>query len=345
MQSHPVTIVIPTHFRHALLAVALEQYAESGLPVLVVDSTDVPLDPAILNGQVDYRHLPGLGFLDKLHLAVHAVRTPCLVMRADNRFLDPEAVLACADFLEAHPDHASAQGLWVTATELPHRLALEPKYHLGQGLAASTGQERLREMFDPYVPSFYAVQRTQNWRDALDLAQSGLTNLNALELFVAMHAAICGRHARLPLLYAVGLDARRVSGKSAAYEDFSLVASLPRYAGEFARFLAGLAKTLAARDGLPLARAEASVRETVALHLSLAAASPGPRPLWRKAPKYLRRAAEAVVPGLAHRRLGREARAEDAVLAQFLSEAGPDAPARLERLLKLCRSATPREAA
>ncbi len=290
--SDNVTIVIPTHFRHAYLARVLEQYAKSGIPVLVADSTDIPFEDASKYQNVTYYHWPEKNFIDKLHAAIQAVNTPYVVMRADNRHTVPEAITQCANFLADNPDYSICHGAYVAVERFGTTLSARPNYHEDEhcGLTGETPTARIMEVWDRYIPAFYAVSHTESWKRVLDIAVGGITNNNALEVLQSLLTAADGKSKRLPVFYGAIQIAKRVSGENAVYDGFNIVATNERYFAEYAYFIKKVTARLTELEHIDQEEAKKRVENSIANFLKKCCSHHPRRTFIQKLPKYLKRA-------------------------------------------------------
>lgn len=287
-----ITYLIPTHERHGYLRRALAYYGGVDADILVADSSAKVLEGAQdLPARVHYRHFPGQGYMQKLSQVARLVDTPFVVLCADDDFTIARAVAACQQFLEANPDYASAQGDYLNAQVEPAGIHVRPAYPQAPGVRVEAEQpsERLLEISSPYVPVYYAVHRTQSLRDYARLAE-GLENYNLLEMLFGVVAAVHGKHKRLPLLYGVREVVPSVAAKDPRRRHgLDKVSTLPEYAQEYGRFVAGAGELLAQAQGLGREAAEQAVRDAVALFASRYCGQGRRRSFWRKLPKYMRR--------------------------------------------------------
>ena len=288
-----VTIIIPTHFRHAYLARVLEQYAKSGIPVLVADSTDIPFEDAARYQNVTYYHCPEENFIDKLHAAIQTVKTTYVVMRADNRHAVPEAIAQCADFLADNPEYSICHGAYVAVERFGNTLSARPNYHEDdhKGLAGETPTARITEVWDKYIPAFYAVSHTESWKRVLDIAVGGITNSNALEVLQSLLTAAEGKSKRLPVFYGAIQIAKRVSGKNVVYDGFEIVATNERYTAEYAYFIKAVTARLTELEPINQEEAKKRVENSVDHFLKKCCTHHPRRTFIQKLPKYLKRAA------------------------------------------------------
>lgn len=288
--SADTTIFIPTHCRPGYLRRALAYYAGAGAEIVVADSSPqaFPQPPA----GVRYLHFPGLDYMSKLSRALEHIRTPYVVFCADDDFTVPRAIRACRDFLEANPGHVTAQGDYYAAEPQAGQVHMRRIYAQADQVRvdADSPEERLLQINDPYIPTFYAVQRVQVLRDYVAVAGDGLSNYNMLELCSAMVGAIHGKHGQLPLFYGVReavpshapKDPRRRHG-------VEVVSRQPEYAAEFALFVERTAGLLRREHGLDPDRAQAAVRASVEAFVVRYCVHTPRRGFLRKLPKYVRR--------------------------------------------------------
>lgn len=283
-----LTLVIPTHYRHHYLTRVLSYYKGSGLIPLVIDSTNVPYPDLARFPDVDYRHCPDVPFLRKISQPVLDISTPYTVFCADDSFVLPRAMAACVEFLEARPEYAATHGRQISVTRMGPELVYAPCYTQDARLRIDSDDpaERLKQLFRPYAPTFYAVHRTASHRDFIGTAADRAINDVMLELVSAMVGAVHGKHAVLPLLYHVTeivpsiLDdkKRRLPGADA-------ICRLPEHRAAYEEFLSAMSGFYARCTGSGEAAARRAILESVAAYLALGGLSPR-RPFHKKLPRY-----------------------------------------------------------
>ncbi len=264
-----VTMLVPTRNRQGYLRNILETYKDSGLNLVVADTSPAPFPGVERYENVYYQHFTECRFIDKLRFLAGAATTEYIVMRAENRHIRVEAVVRCLEYLLAHPDCTLAHGAHVWVRQKRGQIEAWPCYEADglAGLMQERAEDRLLAAFDPFVSLYYAVERRQNLLDVLDHAQ-GIENLNAFEVLLTAIKAINGKCARVPVLFcAIQERQSALKGARHLYDGFDTVASAPEYAGQFALVVAGVAGHLAARAGLPPPQAESFARESLARFL------------------------------------------------------------------------------
>ena len=298
-----VTIVIPTHQRPKYLARVLSYYAQTDFPVLVADSSPEACAGARSlagPGNVDYHHMPGVAFLEKVRSIMPLVATPCMAFCADDDFTVPRAAKACAEFLAANPDYASCQGHYVMALPTAAGVELTAGYpaNFQVRVDADDPAQRLRQLFSPYVQNFYAVHRTSTWRAFYALPTEKIPHYCVLELLGAMLAAILGKHRVLPLFYSVRdrfLDDDRKN--PLRRENIDIVQADPAHALEYETFLASLAGHLSARTGCTGQTARREVASALDLFIQGTLRAHPRKPFHKKLPKYAARLLDVLSGG------------------------------------------------
>lgn len=335
MSQPRVTILVPSHGRPALLARALAFYADSGLPVVAADSSPEPLDARLVPPNARYLHTPATGYARKVRQALAQARTPYLAMAADDMLLSRSGVLACAAFLDAHPDHASAHGRQFQASRRGAELLLDASYprDFAMHIQGEDPVARLLEVFDVYSPTYYSVQRAENWQPVFAESLDGLAFYACRELLSAMLAAVNGKHAVLPVAYVLREDVPSVQKRSR--DSIEKLPLLPDGPPRLERFAGHVAAHLAQAACLAVPEARSYVDAALALFLERECPPRRRKPFWRKLPKYAERLAAAFSPGRARRQLERADAERAARLAAHLDHPpalGPEDRAELRRL-------------
>jgi glycosyltransferase domain-containing protein len=339
-----VTILVPSHARPALLARALSFYAGFGLPLVVADSSSEPLSPQAIPARTAYLHAPATGYARKVRQALAHVRTPYLAFAADDMLLSRSGLLACAAFLDAHPDHATAHGRQFQALRRGDELLLDASYErdFTARIQAEDPARRLLELFTAYSPTYYSLQRTETWLPVFDPALDSLAFYACRELLSAMVSAIGGKHAVLPVTYVLREDVPSLQKRSR--DSLGKLPLLPDGPQRLERFTAHVAAHLAAKAGLPAPEARAAVDAALALYLERECPPRQRRPFWRRLPRYAARLAEHLSPA----RAGRQQAHSDALRAARLAEhldhppaLGPEERQELDRLAAHMRAKGP----
>ncbi len=270
MPALPLTIVIPTYRRHHLLAKALAHYDAFGVPILVVDSTPEPYTDLAGLKNVEYLHRPDEPLPHKLCAPVRdRVKTPYMVMSADDSFTSLSGIRACVEFLEANPDYASAQGYYFGYRLRGGEVDLDLYYRsvetLDSVVDSDRPEDRLIQMFTRYSAMFYAVYRTPCQQEMLRRFPDAIRNYCIAEFYFAMMTALCGKHALLPVFYQLQEHAPGIGHNETFRNDMHRLATKPRYIPEFGAFVEAVTAYLAELSGRPAEEARIFVMKAVAL--------------------------------------------------------------------------------
>ena len=270
MQPLPLTIVIPTHQRQHLLGRALTHYDAFGLPVIVVDSSPEPFTGLAHLRNVEYLHRPDEPLPHKLRAPVlENVRTPYMVMSADDSFTSLSGLRSCVEFLAANEDYSSAQGYYFGYWRRGDEVALDLFYRsvemLDGMVDSDRPEDRLIQMFTRYSAMFYAVYRTDCQREMLQRFPDMIRNYCIAEFYFAMMTALHGKHALLPVFYQLQEHAPGIGHNETFRNDMHRLATMERYVPEFDAFVDAVTQYLSERSGRSAAEARIFVMKAVAL--------------------------------------------------------------------------------
>ena len=266
-----LTLVIPTHERQALLKKSLTYYAGLGFPVIVVDSSAQAFSEIGLFPNVQYVHCPGAAFPHKLRTPVNTlVKTPFMFCCADDMYMAPETLRLCLEFLERNPDYSSAQGLYFGLAMNNDRSTLRAMYlgvdNFDNEVDGETPQERMLQLYCRYIPTFYAVFRTRCWQEQLTRLPDTIRNYCLAEFYLALTTAIFGKHKLLRETYALTYLAPTVGGLDpVCRNDLHELATMPRYAKEYAAFQGSVLAYLQELEPVDSRRGLLTIAKAVAL--------------------------------------------------------------------------------
>lgn len=214
------TILLCTHDRSSALQRVLEFWAATGLsyPVRVLDSSS----PDFMENNRDTckKASPRLSvthhpFCSTIHPfarwqeEMKRVETEYVVFAADDDFLIPSALKACAEFLEAHPDFAVCHGFFLGF------LRYETGFWFGQdsfnlGREENSPEERVWKQFHAYSHLTYAMRRSSTWNRLAPQLQKHIADIPShtggggiLEMMDTLLSLIAGKAKRLPILHAL----------------------------------------------------------------------------------------------------------------------------------------------
>jgi glycosyltransferase domain-containing protein len=212
MSRDRLTCVVPTHHRAPFLRRLLRFYRECppGFGFIIVDSSAEAeaaanarvIAEAVAGGlRVEHRRIV-LDFVGKLAQALTEVRTPFVMLCADDDVLFPKACHHCADFLAAHPSYVSAQGR--SARLNTSRRWFNCYRTKGYCIEDDDPLLRCRRLTNSWFSNFYSVYQTEVLHHLLatvnrhvDCAETYLLAENLLSQL----SAIYGRIKILPVMH------------------------------------------------------------------------------------------------------------------------------------------------
>jgi glycosyltransferase domain-containing protein len=201
MRLNNLTIVIPTHERHALLKRALHYYHSLGLSIIIADSSGKRYKGNIPDSAV-YMHLNGYSFSNKILFALSKACTTYTCFCADDDFLSSSGLTKGIEFLNKHQDYISVQGHYISFKIVKGLLQKFIIYHqrLGYKVEQNSPSERLVQAFSPYMQHFYALHRTEALVKSMELASKAPGGICA-EVSVPLISMLMGKHKTLPIFW------------------------------------------------------------------------------------------------------------------------------------------------
>lgn len=202
-----VTLILILHNRHDNLDRLLDYYKSFSSPIIIADSSSVV--HTFRNTSVSYKYLytPDVSFTKKIEMALAEVKTPYVVMCADDDFIIPESILKCVDFLEHNKEYIAAQGICINYKKNNTK---SNKTEFGRMYLNHTADIsfddpllRLKALFNSYRSLLYAVFLTDTLRLSFKKAGATVKNLYLNEYLTAIVPILCGKSRELPMLYQV----------------------------------------------------------------------------------------------------------------------------------------------
>ena len=238
------TIIIPTRNRHQYLTRSLDYYSSiQDIHVIVCDSSPEKY-PHEIPAIIQYVHLPGNTFAQKLALISDLVKTPYVLMCADDDFMTMEGIEKSVEFLEANKDYSSAQGNYIAFYFISGVIHYLPLYTTGVGVDINEDDPKLRisRYFGSGVQMYYCVHRIENFRQIFKSSAEKILNLNLMEYYIGLSTLIAGKHKVLPVFYSCRELLYNSSGKSAGINELSIN---PKFAKEYGIFFDQISELLA----------------------------------------------------------------------------------------------------
>lgn len=204
------TLIVPTFNRPAFLKQITTHFTgiRKNMNLLVLDSSCpevIEKNSAMLRTLIPspkhiiYPH--DIPPATKLAAGLREVKTPYVSICGDDDLVFPDGLQEALDFLDSHPEHACAHGLYLNLVEDNFNVHITIEYSGGSIEAVHPGW-RIFQLLEKYEALFYAVFRTE------DLARifaevSQIPSLHYQELFLAVATLIKGKAHRFPRFYAV----------------------------------------------------------------------------------------------------------------------------------------------
>lgn len=217
MSHERLTCLVPTHNRPHFLRRLLKFYGQfrPGWSFLVADSSDSfaaaenvgVIELAKRDLDIEYHHFKSdlYGFGKCAH-ALKLVRSPFVVLCADDDFLFPEAVSRCVELLANEPGYASAMGRAAELRTMLPRWRGRLKVHKGYSIEHDRPFDRCRQMAAQWSFNFYAVNRTESLLNNFQIAMEN-TNSQSLphlpEILLSQLSVLRGRVKVLPMMYTI----------------------------------------------------------------------------------------------------------------------------------------------
>jgi glycosyltransferase domain-containing protein len=199
-----ITFIVPTRNRLNHVKRTLKYVSHLPYQFIFADNStlynSLPKDIQ-LSKNVEYLFLENSTFSNKVNTALSKVTTKYVAMMADDDFFTLSGIKTCIDFLEKNETHSAVHGYTLGFFEAKNKVGFEKMYHHENNVNCKNDDvvKRTTEMFSPYMPLFYSIHRTENFRKifATELLPE---NLNFVEFKIALYAAVKGKFEVLPVL-------------------------------------------------------------------------------------------------------------------------------------------------
>jgi|GEM_PF-1738723 len=263
-----ITILIPTHNRHQYLRRILDYYSDSGMKILVADSSKDQFPQEYLYEKVEYHHYPDMEYSKKMSTVMKLLSTKYTVVCPDDDFVVKSGIKRCMEFLDAHPDYASVQGHYVSFMNKNKKVIYGPSnmYTMGMDINQDAPGDRLKPFLVSYMDVIYSVQRTESLKEAFYYTEDKIKDYNLLELCTALVIIMNGKHRILPLFYGVKESIATSSGNYTIplYKQ----AKMKQFKKQYCNFFEITTKHLAKKSGIGARAARKKVSEAVSAYIN-----------------------------------------------------------------------------
>jgi len=267
-----LTLIITTHEREKFCSRLLRYYAGLPLRILVADSSRVTANYSdALGPQGSYLHTPGMDYATKMTRCLEQVKTPYVVICADDDFITVAGLEAAVRQLDAAPETAAVQGRCLSFIRDLDRISCIQSYAYARDwtIDAPTSHERQAQVMKRYMHAYYAVHRTPVLQRAMAEVQAGFEHPELREFHITLSAAAAGEIHTLPLLFSVRQALPLSSGAQAgtAYANLLQMRRDGMEPALFGKFLDCWASNLVRDEGLSQAAAHAAALSTIDSYL------------------------------------------------------------------------------
>jgi len=240
-----ITLLIPTQHRAAYLDRILDYYSDTGIPIVVCDSSEAQNHSVGKYENVKYTYYGEVDLYTKIGKGLDQINTNYVAICADDDFIVPDTIVKCTCFLDENPDYSSVQGLTIVfendrkCSYFPYSLPT-----VGLDVDDELASSRIRRMMVPYiVPLSYAIHRSESLKGIFHSPIVGFTNETYVifEFLTLIISLINGKHKVLDLFY----SAREYIPVKTKYNDFSTVLQSYSKSETYTSFLEVITKTLA----------------------------------------------------------------------------------------------------
>ncbi len=277
-----LTILILTYNRYPRLLRLLNYVASVRLPyeIHLLDSSSDPLPPGPLQG---FLGNPGIRYrkfgstlppIAKVSEGLSQVRSPYVVVWADDDFLVPRSLEEGIRFLEEHPDYSVVHGesglfRLGSGNAISEIRWIEP--YPQRSLDDPAASERLMtHLSRSYSVVFYSIHRTGNLKRNMDLCRELEFSYGWGELLSGSLSVVQGKTKKLDRLYMLrevhsGMDTWNLTGKK--FSRLSWITE-PDFSSKYQQFHHALSGELARQDRIGLEEAEDLVKQAFWLYLA-----------------------------------------------------------------------------
>ena len=171
-----LTILLPTYNRHDKLERCLRYIDSVGSPceIHILDSSETHFNHTAFTELFERNHITYKTFnsdivvVDKIYQGLLAVKTPYVVLWADDDFMVLPTLQECVQFLEDNKDYSGALGeqcYFIMDDKTPHSTIIKSFWRQArqQGYVKENAVDRLMDYYsNPPITLYWFVQRTEN---------------------------------------------------------------------------------------------------------------------------------------------------------------------------------------
>jgi glycosyltransferase domain-containing protein len=202
-----ITMIIYTFERHKYLERILDYYSITNLKIIIGDSTKTTFSNLHKYNNIEYYHLPDMHPIEKLNKMLKLVKSPYVVLCADDDFITPTGINESIKFLEENKDYDMAHGHYIgfnppgNEVDPNGRFCWSPKY-VFPILDFEGPVERVTHYFKDFAtPLFYGVYRKNILQLMRSEAEKYTNDYIFQEHLTALISLIYSKEKHLDVLY------------------------------------------------------------------------------------------------------------------------------------------------
>lgn len=263
-----ITLIILSHYRHKYLDRVLDFYKDSGINIIVCDSSKDEYPNKSIFRNVNYLHYPDYPYSKKIFQCTKYLNTKYAILCADDDFIITSTIKKCIEFLENNEDYFSVQGHYINFFKRQGQIEFlfDPNY-MELDFSNHSPSERVKQLFQNFASIYFSVQRTENIKRTFEYAAKFGINSLLIEFLMVIIAIINGKYKILPFFYYIrdGMSLR-----AWAFESMKIVSTSDKYKKERMSFIDITTDYLAKKENINRQKARKVILEAIEGRLNYA---------------------------------------------------------------------------
>jgi glycosyltransferase domain-containing protein len=170
-----LTMFIPTYKRHDLVLRSMRYWRGKNFNVHILDGTPVSIENGLLEEfrgtNIHYHHMP-CSIEERFGNAITLLQTPYVVYLCDDEFFIPSALEKCVETLKEQKDLVACLGRCLGFHPLQKgitSIVVYPQMKNYRNDKPTSRERMITYMLDRIPTTFYAVQRSEVWKNSMHL--------------------------------------------------------------------------------------------------------------------------------------------------------------------------------
>ena len=168
--NNKITIIIPTLNRPVSLKKSIDYYKQFPFLVKYFDGSNKKKKIINLPKNIEYFHLPNLGFNERLDLSLRHIKTPYVILGCDDEFYTYEGLISCLKKLESNKVYISCIGQCIKFFSVNKKVFTSLGYeeNLKNTIDKSDYETRIKKHLQNYAPKYiYSLSRSFFWKKSI----------------------------------------------------------------------------------------------------------------------------------------------------------------------------------